>query len=139
MANAKHVRMVVAVAGLEPVAVAATVRAIWVGAMFLRRVLVAPVRAGLTESGGVSAGGRCLLRKVNGPNESNGSTWRVVANGGHGSDDGLRGGNPLLVDRFDDVDWRGVCETRWWWVRWVKTTVAVTVFVPRGSCGGADG
>ena len=55
-----------AVAGLEPAAVAATVRAIWVGAMFLRRVLVAPVRAGLTELGGMSTGGRCLLRKVNG-------------------------------------------------------------------------
>ena len=66
MANAKHVRMVVAVAGLEPVVVAATVTATWMGAMLLRRVLVALVRAGLMESGGVSAGGRCLLRKVDG-------------------------------------------------------------------------
>ena len=43
MANTKHVRVVVAVAGLEPVAVVVMVRAIWVGAMFLRRVLMAPV------------------------------------------------------------------------------------------------
>ena len=43
MANTKHVRVVVAVAGLEPVAVAATVTATWMGAMLLRRVLVVPV------------------------------------------------------------------------------------------------
>lgn len=43
MVNTKHMRVVVAVAGLEPVAVVVTVRAIWVGTMFLRRVLMAPV------------------------------------------------------------------------------------------------
>ena len=64
-----------------------------------------PVQAGLMESGGVSAGGSCVPR------------WHVVANGGHDSDDGLCGGNPLWVaDGLDDVSWYGVCETRWWWV-----------------------
>ena len=43
MGNVKHVRVVVAVAGLEPVVVAVTVMAIWMGAVFLRRVLMAPV------------------------------------------------------------------------------------------------
>ena len=79
------------------------------------------------------------MRKVDGRNESNGSTWRVVANGGHGSDDGLRGGNPLRVaDRLDDVNRRGIWE--WvetgWWTQWVKTTVGVAGAVPGGSCGG---
>ena len=97
MASAKHVRVVVAVAGLEPVVVAATVMAIWMGAVFLRRVLVAPVRAGLAGSGGASAGRSCIRR------------WHIVANGGHGTDDGFCGGDPLwVVNRLDDVDWRGL-------------------------------
>ena len=63
------------------------------------------------ELGGVSAGGRCLLRKVDGRNESNGGMWHIVVNGGHGSDDGLHGGNPLWV--ADHLNRREVCETRW--------------------------
>ena len=63
-----------------------------------------------------------------------------MVNWGCGTNDGFRGGDPLRVaDRLDDVNRRGVwecVETGWWWV---KTTVAVTVFVPGGSCGGADG
>ena len=83
-----------AVAGLEPVVVAAMVTAIWMGAVFLRQVLVAPVRAGLAGSGGASAGRSCICR------------WHIVVNGGHGTDDGFRGGDPLWVaNRLDDVDW----------------------------------
>ena len=115
-----------AVAGLEPVVVAAMVMATWMGAMLLRRAFMAPVGEGLAESGGVSAGGSCVCR------------WHIVVNGGHGSDDGLCGGNPLwVVDCLDDVSWHEVCETRWWWVRWVKMMAAVAVTVPGGSCGGA--
>ena len=68
------------------------------------------------------------MRKVDGRNKSNGGMWRVVANGGHGSDDGLHGGNPLRVaDCLDDVNRRGIWE--WvemgWWTQWVKTMVGV--------------
>ena len=87
----------------------------------------------------MSTGWNYRLRKVDVQNELNGGTWRIVANWGCGLDDGLHGGNPLLVvDHFNDINWRGVCKTRWWWQR-VKTMVAVTVFILGGSCGGADG
>ena len=77
---------------------------------------------------------------VSGLDKSNGERRCVVANRGCGSDDGLCGGNPLrMADRLDDISWCGVCETRWWWVRGVKPMVAVTVFVPRGSCDRVDG
>ena len=57
---------------------------------------------------------------------------------GRGMNDGFHGGNPLqVVNRPNGVDWRGVCETRWWWVQWVKMAVAVMVFIPGGSCGRA--
>ena len=82
------------------------------------------------------------MRKVDCRNGLNGGTWRVVVDGGCGSDDRLRGGNPLqMADCFDDVDWHGVwewVEMGWWWVK-TTAAVAVTVFVPRGSCGGVGG
>ena len=46
----KHIRVAVAVAGLEPVVVVVTVMAIWMGAVLLRQVFIAPVQAGLAES-----------------------------------------------------------------------------------------
>ena len=52
-----------------------------------------------------------LLWVVGGLNESNGRQQRVVVNGGHGSYDGLCGGNPLwVVDCFNDINWHGVWE-----------------------------
>ena len=87
----------------------------------------------------MSIGGSHLLRVMGGLNESNRGGWCVVACGARGTHNGFHGRNSLwVVDRFNDVDWRGVCEMRWWWQR-VKAMVAVMVFVPRGSCGGADG
>ena len=88
----------------------------------------------------MSTGWNCLLRKVDCRNESNGGTWHVVANGGRGANNGFHGGNPLQVANcFDNVDWHGIWE--WdemgWWT--VETAVAVTAFIPGGSCGGADG
>ena len=86
----------------------------------------------------MSTGWSYHLRKVDCRNGLNGGTWRVVVDGGRGSDDGLCGGNPLwVVDCLDDVSWHEVCETRWWWVQWVKMMAAVVVTVPGGSCGGA--
>ena len=125
MANAKLVRVAVAVAGLEPVAVAvAATGSTWTGPMggmrmgvrweqvgqvFLRWVFMALVRTGLAESGGMSAGGYCVSRMVGGLNELNGCGWHVVANQGHCANDGFRGGNPLwVVNRLDDVDWHGL-------------------------------
>ena len=85
-----------AVAGLEPVVVAVMVTAIWMGAVFLRRVLVALVQAGLAGLGGASTGRSCIRR------------WHIVANGGCGTDDGFCGGDPLWVaNRLDDVEWGG--------------------------------
>ena len=61
-------------------------------------------------SWGVSAGWSCLLRKVDCRNESNGGTWHVVVDWGHGTNDGLHGGNPLqMANRLDGVNWHGVC------------------------------
>ena len=70
-------------------------------------------------------------------NGSNGGTWRIVVDGGRGTNDGFCGGDPLRVaNRFNDVDRRGIWE--WvemgWWM--VKTVVGVVAAVPCGSCGG---
>ena len=59
-----------------------------------------------------------------------------MVDGGCGTNDGFRGGNPLwMADRFDNVDWHGV--QKWvemgWWA--VKTAVGVAAAVPYGSCG----
>ena len=66
---------------------------------------------------GESTGVCCLLRKVDGLNDSNRCWWHIVANGGHGLDDWLCGGDPLWVaDHFDGLDWH-----RLWWqfkARW---------------------
>ena len=88
----------------------------------------------------MSTGWNCCLRKVDCRNGSNRGTWRVVVDGGRGTNDGLCGGDPLQVaNRLDDVDRRRVCETRWWWVRWVKMAVGVAAAIPYGSCGGVGG
>ena len=58
----KHIRVAVAVAGLEPVVVVVMVMAIWMGAVLLRQVFIAPVQAGLAELGGVSTGKSCVCR-----------------------------------------------------------------------------
>ena len=119
MGSAKHVRVAVAVAGSEPVVVAATVMAIWMGAVFLRQVLVALVQAGLVGSGGASAGRSCVHR------------WHIVATGGCGMDDGFHGGNPLWVaDRLDEVGWRGL----WGWIemRWERAQGLKVLLVVAG-------
>ena len=76
--------------------------------------LISGVNSRWRGSWGVSVGWNYCLRKVDVQNELNGGTWRVVVDGGRGSDDGLCGGNPLWVaNRLDGVDRRGVCEARW--------------------------
>ena len=98
-----------AVAGLEPVVVAVMVMAIWMGAVFLRQVLMAPVRAGLAEWGGMSAGGYCISRMVGGLDKLNGCGWHIVANQGCCANDRFRGGDPLWVaNHLDDIDWHGL-------------------------------
>ena len=72
-------------------------------------------------------------------NKSNRGMWCIVVDWGRGTNDGLRGGNPLrMANRLDGVNWRGVCEMRWWWRR-VKATVGVAGTVPGGSFGRVGG
>ena len=62
-------------------------------------------------SWGVSAGWPCLLLVVGGLDKLNGQQRRIVVNGGCGSDDRLRGGNPLwMADCLNDLDW---CRLTW--------------------------